>query len=43
MDRIAKPYYLLRIFLHKRRWLLRATQIVRGLVILGPFRSLAIR
>ena len=43
MDRIAKPYYLLRIFLHKRRWLLRAAQIVRGLVILGPFRSLAIR
>ena len=43
MDRFAKPYYPLRVFLHKRRWLLRAAQIVRGLVILGPFRSFAIR
>lgn len=36
-------YYKLRIYLHKRRWLLRYSQVVRGWWILGPLRPYAIR
>lgn len=43
MIQVAKFYYQLRIVLHKKRWLLRSAQIIRGWWILGPFRSLAIR
>lgn len=43
MLQVARFYYQLRIVLHKKRWLLRSAQIIRGWWILGPFRSLAIR
>jgi hypothetical protein len=33
-------YYQARVILHKKRWLLRSAQIVRGWWILGPFRHL---
>jgi hypothetical protein len=36
-------YFLFRIFLHKKRWLLRSAQIIRGLWVLGPVRPYAIR
>lgn len=39
----APFYYTLRILLHKNRWVLRITQIVRGWWMLGPFRGYAIR
>lgn len=35
----SKFYYGLRLLLHKKRWLLRLTQIIRALLILGPFRN----
>ena len=41
-DIASKPYYRLRVFLHKRRWLLRFAQVVRAWWILGPFRPAAI-
>ncbi len=39
----SQSYYFLRIFLHKNRWLLRFTQILRALIILGPFREQIVR
>lgn len=39
---LGRTYYALRIYLHKKRWLLRSTQVVRGLWVLGPLRPLAI-
>jgi len=36
-------YYLLRICLHKNRLLLRVAQILRAIIILGPFRQQIIR
>jgi len=39
----SKLYYTTRIYLHKRRWLLRFSQIVRGFWILGPLRPYAVR
>ncbi len=39
----SRAYYALRIYLHKQRWLLRSTQVVRGWWVLGPFRRLAVR
>ena len=36
-------YYGFRIYLHKKRWLLRYSQIIRGWWILGPFRQYAVR
>lgn len=41
--KLPTPYYFVRVLLHKRRWLLRSAQIVRGWWILGPFRAVAIR
>jgi hypothetical protein len=40
---LARLYYSARIYLHKKRWLLRGSQVLRGLVILGPLRPYAIR
>src|SRR6188472_3822035 len=46
-DLAASPssqlYYAIRMYLHKKRWLLRCSQIVRGLWILGPLRANAVR
>jgi hypothetical protein len=39
----SRWYYALRLYLHKKRWLLRSTQIVRGWWILGPLRPYAVR
>ena len=39
----ARFYHGLRLFLHKKRWLLRSTQILRAMVILGPLRKSIIR
>ena len=39
----ARLYYGLRIFLHKRRWLLRFSQLLRGYLVFGPFRNLILR
>lgn len=36
-------YYKLRILIHKKRWLLRGTQIVRGWWMVGPFRRYVVR
>ena len=38
----SSVYYGLRLFLHRKRWLLRAAQGLRGCLILGPFRNLVI-
>jgi hypothetical protein len=38
-----KFYYALRIYLHKKRWLLRFAQILRAYVVLGPFKKFLIR
>lgn len=43
MLHVARYYYQLRIVLHKKRWLHRSAQIIRGWCILGPFRLLATR
>ena len=40
---LSRFYYALRIYLHKKRWLLRYSQVVRGWWILGPLRPYAIR
>ena len=40
---MSQFYYKLRIFLHKKRWILRSTQIVRGWWMLGPFRQHMVR
>lgn len=40
---ISQFYYRFRIFLHKRRWLLRSAQVVRGWWMLGPLRFFVIR
>jgi hypothetical protein len=42
-ETLAKLYYLARIYLHKKRWLLRFSQIIRGFWILGPLRPYAVR
>lgn len=39
---LSRFYYALRIYLHKKRWLLRYSQVVRGWWILGPLRPYAI-
>ena len=39
----SRCYYAFRIYLHKKRWLLRSAQIVRGWWILGPLRPYAVR
>ncbi len=39
----SKLYYMIRICVHKKRWLLRSSQIARGFWILGPLRPYAIR
>lgn len=39
----SRLYYAIRLYLHKKRWLLRYSQVVRGLWILGPLRSCAVR
>jgi hypothetical protein len=39
----ARLYYGLRIFLHKRRWLLRFSQLLRGYLVFGPFRNIILR
>ena len=39
----AKFYHYLRLILHKKRGVLRVAQIIRSLVILGPFRNFIIR
>jgi hypothetical protein len=36
-------YYQLRIYLHRKRWLLRSAQIVRGWLMLGPLREYAVK
>src|SRR3989442_985741 len=38
-----KFYYALRIYLHKKRSLLRLAQMLRAYVILGPFKKLIVR
>ena len=40
---VSKIYYAIRIYLHKKRWVLRHVQILRSLWILGPLRTCAIR
>lgn len=40
---MSRAYYALRIYLHKKRWLLRFTQVLRGWWILGPLRPYAVR
>ena len=40
---LSRFYYALRIYLHRNRWLLRYSQVVRGWLILGPLRKYAIR
>ncbi len=40
---LAHAYYALRIYIHKKRWLLRSTQVLRGWWILGPLRPYAVR
>lgn len=40
---LSRFYYALRIYLHKKRWLLRYSQVVRGWWIIGPLRPYAIR
>jgi hypothetical protein len=42
-SRLSRFYYSLRIYLHRKRWLLRFTQILRGWLILGPLRPIAVR
>ncbi len=37
------PYYALRVFIHRKRWLLRSAQVLRAWFILGPLREFAIR
>ena len=37
------PIMTLRIYIHRNRWLLRFTQVVRGWWILGPLRPYAVR
>lgn len=39
---LSRCYYAFRIYLHKKRWLLRSVQIVRGWWILGPLRPYAV-
>lgn len=39
----SRLYYAGRIYLHKKRWALRYLQVIRGLWILGPLRSYAVR
>jgi hypothetical protein len=39
----SKLYYAARIYLHKKRWLLRSSQVARGFWVLGPLRPHAIR
>ena len=39
----SRFYFAFRIFLHKQRWLLRSSQIIRGWWTLGPLRPYAVR
>jgi hypothetical protein len=39
----SRFYYGLRILLHRRRWLLHTSQVIRGWWILGPLRPYAVR
>lgn len=39
----SRAYYDLRLYIHRNRWLLRFTQVVRGWWILGPLRPYAVR
>lgn len=43
LPQIPQIYHQVRILIHKNRWLLRSTQMLRGWLILGPFRRYAIR
>lgn len=43
MARDPRPYYQLRVLLHRSRGLLRFAQVLRGWWILGPFRRYAVR
>ncbi len=40
---VFKIYYPLRIFLRKKKWLLRCSQVIRNWWILGPWRQHAIK
>ena len=42
MSRTSRPYYQLRVLIHRSRNLLRALQILRGWWILGPIRQYAV-
>lgn len=39
----SQPYFLLRVFLHENRWVLRLAQMLRAWVVLGPLRDHAVR
>ena len=39
----ARMYYGLRILLHKRRWLLRSSQVARAYFVYGPLRNLMLQ
>src|SRR5467141_2191322 len=39
----ARFYYVLRLYLHKKRWLIRLVQVLRAYIILGPLRKLIVR
>jgi hypothetical protein len=39
----SRVYFAFRIFLHKQRWVLRCSQVIRGWWVLGPLRQYAIR
>lgn len=42
MSPLSRCYYAFRLYLHKKRWLLRSAQRVRGWWILGPLRPYAV-
>lgn len=43
LSSFSKFYYITRIHLHRKRWVLRYAQRLRSIWILGPFRPYAIR
>lgn len=43
LPQVPTMYHQIRILIHKKRWVLRSTQVIRGWLLLGPFRPHAIR
>jgi len=40
---LARFYFSLRVYLHKKRWLLRFVQVLRAYIVLGPLRKRIVR